>query len=72
MVRVGSSLAEVQNELIVRTLASVGGNKTRAAEILGVGRRSIYNLLECHNGHVANGHLNGRSYRDGRNSLLCS
>jgi two-component system response regulator HydG len=68
-VRVGSSLKEVENELIVRTLASVGGNKTRAAEILGVGRRSIYNLLDRYHGHQANGHPNERSYRNGRNGL---
>ncbi len=68
-VRVGSSLKEVENELIARTLASVGGNKTRAAQILGVGRRSIYNLLDRYHGRQAKGHPNGRSYRNGRNGL---
>ena len=68
-VRVGSSLEQVENELIVRTLAFVGGNKTRAAEILGVGRRSIYNLLGRFNGNGANGHSSARSYRNGRNGL---
>ncbi len=59
-IRLGASLKEVEAELIFRTLASVGGNKTRAARILGVARRSIYNLLERHNGHTAPGHPRGR------------
>jgi transcriptional regulator with PAS, ATPase and Fis domain len=42
----GASLKEVEAELISRTLAYVGGNKTRAARMLGVARRSLYNLLE--------------------------
>jgi transcriptional regulator with PAS, ATPase and Fis domain len=63
-IRLGASLKEVEAELIFRTLASVGGNKTRAARILGVARRSIYNLLERHNGHAATGHPNGKGYRN--------
>jgi len=64
-IRLGASLKEVEAELIFRTLASVGGNKTRAARILGVARRSIYNLLERHNGYVATGRPNGKGYRNG-------
>ena len=63
-IRLGASLKEVEAELIFRTLASVGGNKTRAARILGVARRSIYNLLERHSGHAATGHPNGKGYRN--------
>jgi transcriptional regulator with PAS, ATPase and Fis domain len=55
MVRIGASLREVEAELTSRTLASVGGNKTRAARILGVARRSIYNLLERQSGHASTG-----------------
>jgi DNA-binding NtrC family response regulator len=64
-IRLGASLKEVEAELIFRTLASVGGNKTRAARILGVARRSMYNLLERHNGHAATGPPNGEGYRNG-------
>jgi two-component system, NtrC family, response regulator HydG len=45
MIWPGTSLKEVETELIARTLAFVGGNKTRAARMLGVARRSLYNLL---------------------------
>lgn len=41
----GSSLSEVERELIVRTLASVGGNKARACAMLGMSRRNLYNRL---------------------------
>ena len=64
-IRLGASLKEVEAELIFRTLASVGGNKTRAARILGVARRSMYNLLERHNGHAATGGLTGTVHRNG-------
>lgn len=40
-----SSLEEVQRRHVMRVLERVGGNKARAAEILGVGRATIYQLL---------------------------
>jgi len=39
------SLDEVQRRHIMRVLERVGGNKARAAEILGLGRATIYQLL---------------------------
>jgi DNA-binding NtrC family response regulator len=45
---VGASLAEVEREMIVRTLSAVGNNRTRAAELLGVSRRALYNKLHRH------------------------
>jgi DNA-binding NtrC family response regulator len=39
------SLDEVQRRHIARVLESVGGHKARAAEILGIGRATIYQLL---------------------------
>jgi len=39
------SLREAQQRHIVRVLEQVGGNKLRAARILGVGRNTIYKIL---------------------------
>ena len=39
------SLEVVQQRHVMRVLESVGGNKARAAEILGIGRATIYELL---------------------------
>ena len=39
------SLEEVQRRHVIRVLDAVGGHKTRAAEILGIGRATIYELL---------------------------
>jgi len=39
------SLAQIQREHARRVLEMVGGNKLRAAEILGVSRSTLYNLL---------------------------
>ena len=44
-VRVGTSLEEVEHALITRTIAAVKGNKTRAAAMLGISLRTLYNRL---------------------------
>ena len=45
-VPVGSSLDEVERELIDRTIEFTAGNKTLAARMLGVGVRTLYRRLE--------------------------
>ncbi len=47
---VGSSLDEVERELIGRTIEFTAGNKTRAAQMLGVGVRTLYRRLERYAG----------------------
>ena len=47
-VRVGSSAAEVEQRLILATLEACGGNKQRAAEVLGVSLKTIYNRLTAY------------------------
>ncbi|MFH2074854.1 MAG: sigma-54 dependent transcriptional regulator [Pseudomonadota bacterium] len=42
----GVSLAEMERALIIKTLAETGGNRTRAAEILGINRRTLQNKLK--------------------------
>jgi transcriptional regulator of acetoin/glycerol metabolism len=39
-------LQSIQKSKIIEVLARVGGNKTRAARLLGITRRSLYRLLE--------------------------
>jgi two-component system response regulator HydG len=45
-IRLGASLDDVERELISRTLEFAGGNKTRAADILGITAKTLYNRLE--------------------------
>lgn len=45
-VLLGASLDQVERELVERTMSFVDGNKTRAAEILGVSLKTLYNRLE--------------------------
>jgi two-component system response regulator FlrC len=40
------SLAELEQEAILRTLATVDGNRRKAAEILGIGERTLYDKLK--------------------------
>ena len=37
----GRSLKEVEKEMILRTLEETGGNRTHAADILGISRRTL-------------------------------
>jgi len=45
-IRAGTPLSEVEKTMIIQTLQAVSGNKLKAAEILGITRRSLYNKLE--------------------------
>ncbi|MGD0362769.1 MAG: sigma-54 dependent transcriptional regulator [Bryobacteraceae bacterium] len=42
----GETLAEAEDEQIRRVLAATGGNKSRAAQILGIERKTLYRKLE--------------------------
>ncbi|MFZ0391263.1 MAG: sigma-54 dependent transcriptional regulator [Calditrichia bacterium] len=45
-IKTGTPLSEVEKAMIIQTLRAVKGNKLKAAEILGISRRSLYNKLE--------------------------
>ncbi len=44
--KVGTPLAEVEREMILRTLQAAGNNRKRTAEMLGISRRALYNKLK--------------------------
>ncbi len=67
----GSSLDEVERELIRRTIAFADGNEARASEILGVPRRTLYGKLERYDArHKSNGRSNGNGYRPSRDDRM--
>lgn len=43
---VGITLAEAEKQLILSTLVMNGGNKTRSAETLGIGRKTLHRKLQ--------------------------
>ncbi len=43
---IGTTLAEVEREMIVRTLNETANNRKRTAEILGISRRALYNKMK--------------------------
>ena len=43
--RVGSSIAEVEKQLIFATLEHCGGVKERTADVLGISLKTLYNRL---------------------------
>ena len=46
-VHVGTTIADVERDLLLMTLESCDGNKTRTAELLGVSPRTVYNQLKA-------------------------
>ena len=44
--KIGTPLQDVEREMIERVLTHVGDNRTKAAELLGISRRSLYNKLQ--------------------------
>ena len=48
------SMDEVEHRYIAKVMEAVGGNKTRAAEVLGFDRKRLYRKLEKY-GLVAGG-----------------
>jgi DNA-binding NtrC family response regulator len=47
-VKVGTPLIDVEREMIVQTLSFTRNNRKRAADVLGISRRSLYNKLRRH------------------------
>src|SRR5690606_41019583 len=45
---VGTNLADVERWMIFATLRKCGGNKTRAAALLGVSLKTLYNRLNAY------------------------
>ena len=45
---VGMTMDEIEKEAIAQTLTETGGNKKRAAEMLGIGLRTLYRKLESY------------------------
>ncbi|MBI2393136.1 MAG: sigma-54-dependent Fis family transcriptional regulator [Deltaproteobacteria bacterium] len=46
VIPLGTTIQEAEKSLILRTLEHVGGNKQKAARVLGISRRCLYNRLE--------------------------
>jgi len=45
---IGTPLNEVEREMVIRALAQAKNNRTRAAELLGISRRALYNKMQKH------------------------
>lgn len=43
---IGVSMAEAEKQIILQTLSAQGGNKTRTAEVLGIGRKTLHRKLD--------------------------
>jgi len=42
---IGATVGEIERELVLQTLARCGGNRTRAARVLGVSVRTLRNKI---------------------------
>jgi two-component system, NtrC family, response regulator AtoC len=67
---VGTTAAEAEKRLILATLESCGGDKTKAARVLGLSLKTIYNRLKAFRDTPAPGsHVNGNGHGNGRVSF---
>jgi len=48
-IEVGASMDDVERRLILETLAYTRGDKSRTAQILGIGRKTLYRKLQQYN-----------------------
>jgi DNA-binding NtrC family response regulator len=64
---VGTNLADVERWMIFATLQKCGGNKTRAAALLGVSLKTLYNRL---NAYRAQGLAMDYGLSDGQNVAI--
>jgi DNA-binding NtrC family response regulator len=76
-VRIGSSLDEVDRRLIEATLASCGNVKRRAAEVLGISLKTLYNRLAVYHAQDAEKEMEAgatgqgaRAGRSGRSEVV--
>ena len=44
----GINLNQVEKEFLVQALEKAGGNKSKAADLLGISRRAIYSKMKTH------------------------
>jgi len=47
-IRVGTSIARAEQRLILATLAATGGDKKKAAEVLGISLKTLYNRISVY------------------------
>jgi DNA-binding NtrC family response regulator len=45
---IGSTVGEIERELVLQTLARYDGNRTHAARVLGVSVRTLRNKIRCY------------------------
>ncbi|MFP4475249.1 MAG: sigma-54 interaction domain-containing protein [Desulfatibacillaceae bacterium] len=50
--KVGMTLAEMEREMLMRTLMYTGKNRKKAAELLGISRRALYNKMARYDIHL--------------------
>jgi DNA-binding NtrC family response regulator len=53
-IRVGTSLDDAERALIMATLDSVAGSKAKAAQVLGISLKTLYNRLHAYRGNEFN------------------
>jgi DNA-binding NtrC family response regulator len=46
--KIGTSLSEVEREMVISALTATNNNRKEAALLLGISRRALYNKLEKH------------------------
>lgn len=53
VIPMGVNMEEAEKQVILQTLAGQNGNKTKTADMLGIGRRTLHRKLEEYEAEIA-------------------
>ena len=66
---IGSTVGEIERELVLQTLARCGGNRTRAARVLGVSVRTLRNKIRQYSADGIDVPVPSEQYMNGRTEI---
>ncbi len=71
-VRIGSTMAEAERQIILETLSAYNGNKSKTADVLGIGRKTLHRKLELYDSEIPQAAADNSAAVDGAATVNAS